>query len=96
MDKMDKNDIIKTTEKTNRGSFSTIPSHHIETGIRNRVSFPDAQQGSPLQQNHRDPFLDTAARDAARVLSPNSLDRVPDRSSNIPRHLRFLFFKNFL
>jgi hypothetical protein len=39
----------------------------LEFGIRNPASFPDAQKGCPLRQNHRDPAFDTAAQDAATV-----------------------------
>jgi len=72
MNKTDKNDIIKTTEKTNRGSFFTIPSHHLKPGTRIPTSFLGAQKGCILRQNHRDPAYDTAAQDAARVSSSNS------------------------
>ena len=70
-----------------------IPFHHIKPGIRTPASFPGALQGCPLQKNHRDPAHGIDARDGARVSSSNSWDRVPDRRSNIPRRLRFLFFE---
>ena len=73
---------------------SAIPSHHKEPGTRIPASFQNAQKGYPLRQNHPGPVFDTAARDAARVSSSNSWGRDPDRRSNIPRHLRFLFFEN--
>jgi len=51
---MAKNDIIKTTDKTNRGSFSTIPSHHLKPGTRtpaflSRVLINDVPYGKIIQ-----------------------------------------------
>ena len=37
----------------------------------------------------------TPARDGGRVFSSNAWERVPDRRSNIHRHLRFWSFENF-
>jgi hypothetical protein len=91
---VDKNDIIKTIEKTNRGSFSAIPSHRKGPDTRIAASFPDAQKGSPLRQNHRDNVLSLAAQGAARVSCFNSWSPCPDCSSNIPRHLLFGLLEN--
>jgi len=61
----------------------------MKPGTRIQVSVPGALQGYPLRQDHRVPVFDTAARDVARVSSSNSLDRAPDRRSNILRYLQF-------
>jgi hypothetical protein len=69
---MDKSDTIKTIEKTNRGSFSTIPYHQLESRTRIPASALNAQKECALPKNHRMTAHDIAARDGARVSSSNS------------------------